>query len=203
MYVGITRTSLLLFLVAIGLMFSGCGNRDGVSLVFKDAYLSKTSLMDLANNNGSAGVRIYNAARSSGDLNGTVVAIGLLAMKGQENGGAEIDKRYRLYDRLLTSSVAEQNLNKVAAQTAVRYIAVGKERYCVEFARAAVLSLVASPDCNAVKVESVPMGAYFTMKLTAVKISNGVAVNVAGVTPIQATDPCPINCGEPPSLYLW
>jgi hypothetical protein len=203
MNVRTARTSPLLFLCAIGLMLSGCGNRTGLSLVFKDAYLSKMSLIDLANNNGSVGVRIYNAARTKSDLDGSVVAIGLLAKKGQENSGTALDKRYRLYDRLLTSSVAEQNLNRVAAQTDVRYIAVGNHRYCVEVDRAAILALVASADCNAVKIESMPLGDYFTMKLTAVKIVNGVAINVTGVTPIQVSDPCPINCGVPPSLYLW
>lgn len=192
-----------LFVLALWAMLPSCENKASLALVFKDAYLSKTSLIDLANNNGSVAVRIYNAARTKTDQEGTVLAIGLLAKDGQENSGTALEKRYRLYDHLLTSSVAEQRLNKVAAQTAARYIAIGKDRYCVEFDRAAILTLVASPDCNAVKVESMAMGDLLTMKLTAVKIVNGAAVNITGVTPIQATDPCPLNCGDPPSLYLW
>jgi hypothetical protein len=199
----IARILPLFIVLALWALLPSCGDRAGVSLVFKEAYLSKTSLMDLANNNGSVGVRIYNAARSSSDANGTVLAIGLVALKGKENSGTSFDKRYRLFDKLLTGSVAEQQLNKVAAQTDVRYIAVGKDRFCVEFDRTAILTLLASADCNAVKVESLPSGANFTMKLTAVKIVNGAAISITGVSPIQATDPCPLNCGEPASLYLW
>lgn len=198
------RPSGLMPTLAVAL-FLLCGAAPPLALGpgLSTAFLSSGTLNELANGAGSAGVRVYNARRSSSDAAGTVVAIGVQALKGTELGGAATDTRYAMYDKLGGSFVVEARLTRSLAQSSVRFIDPARDlRFCVDLAKADVNRLLATAGCNAVRIEPVPQGSGYTIRFTPVQVVNGVAQSIAGAVAITATEPCPTACG-PTSNYLW
>lgn len=198
------RTPAIITSLLVGVLLLCCATPPvAVGPGFSMAYLSSGTLSGLANGNGSAGVRVYNARRSSSDAAGTVVAIGVQALKGAELGGAATDTRYAMYDKLSGSFVVEARLTRSLAQSSVRFIDPARDlRFCVDLAKADVGRLLATAGCNALRIEPVAQGSGFTMRFTPVQIVNGVAQNIAGAVSITATEPCPTACG-PLTNYLW
>lgn len=147
------------------------------------------------------GVRFYLASDDAGHFSSVAVPI---QDDGQHIADDSGDLRFRMYKSMSGDATDMAMLGDADAETYVKRSGTeSKPAWCMEARIAAVRELLAVAGCNGIGVlERNTSLDDWTFDLVPVKIDEGNAMPVGGISDMRVGAPCPNFCGRDASYYL-
>jgi len=190
------RSLALLMPLGIALLNSGCTNPPK-SLAgeagFVDGYLDAAKLNGLMADPSCAYIRFYNARRTSGDTQGTVIAIATKDSGEEIYNGTTL--KYKMYDRISKGTTLVVDLTRDEAITHIGYVKAANEMsYSAKFKRTEVSDMITAAGCNGVKLTPERLATY-SMRMAPVKLAGSSGTVNPAPPSVVCTEPCPSFCG--------